>query len=130
MIESALVLYTPYDEVDVEKSTEEIKRRLKKVIIDQCSDINVQVLIAAAIYLDDEIEKGTLGIDDDPASLLSDELIGIAIAEYIGGKKALFNIIRYDKEKPAILSKLNVFLDDAIGGLIAGCMTKLFEAWK
>jgi hypothetical protein len=33
-------------------------------------------------------------------------------------------------KKPGILSRLPIFLDDAIGGLIAGCMTKLFEEWK
>lgn len=130
MIESALLLYAPSSEVDANKDIAEIQRRLKKTIIDQCSDINVQLLISAAILLDDSIEKGILGIDGDFSNILSDELIGIAIAEYIGGKKALFNFVRYDREKPGILSELGVFLDDAVGGLIAGCMTKLFEEWK
>ncbi len=130
MIESALLLYAPSSEVDANKNIAEIQRRLKKTIIDQCSDINVQLLISAAILLDDSIEKGILGIDGDFSNILSDELIGIAIAEYIGGKKALFNFVRYDREKPGILSELGVFLDDAVGGLIAGCMTKLFEEWK
>jgi alpha-ribazole phosphatase CobZ len=66
-------------------------------------------------------------IKGDPVYILSDELIGMSIAEYIGGKKALFNFVRYDQIKPGILKNLGVFLDDAIAGLIAGCMTKLFE---
>lgn len=130
MIESALLLYVPSSEVDANKDGAEIRRRLKKTISDQCSDINVQLLISAAILLDDSIEKGIVGVDGDFSNILSDELIGIAIAEYIGGKKALFNFVRYDREKPGILSELGVFLDDAVGGLIAGCMTKLFEEWK
>jgi alpha-ribazole phosphatase CobZ len=58
---------------------------------------------------------------------MTDELIGMCIAEYIGGKKALFNFIRYDKHKPGIIRELDVFLDDAVAGLIAGCMTKIFD---
>lgn len=130
MIESAMELYTPHPEADADKSLDEIKRRLEKIIRQQCCDNNVRLLLAAAIHLDREIENGLFGIEGDPASIVADELIGISIAEYIGGKKALFNFIRYDKEKPGILSKLGVFLDDAVGGLIAGCMTKLFEDWK
>ena len=126
MIESALLLYTPYSEVDADKDINEIKNRLKETITHQCSDINVQLLILAAIYLDERLEN--LAIGDHPC-IVSDELIGIALAEYIGGKKALFNFVRYDREKPGILSSLGIFLDDAIGGLIAGCMTKLFEGW-
>ncbi len=57
--------------------------------------------------------------------IVADELIGIDIAEYIGGKKALFNFFYYDTRKPGILSRLGVFMDDAIGGLIAGCMSRM-----
>jgi alpha-ribazole phosphatase CobZ len=126
MIESALLLYIPYGDEDAEKDIKEIENRLKETIIHQCSDINVQLLILAAICLDERLE--TLGIHDY-SYIVSDELIGIALAEYIGGKKALFNFVRYDREKPGILSNLGIFLDDAVGGLIAGCMTKLFEGW-
>jgi len=35
-----------------------------------------------------------------------------------------------DVRKPGILAKLGVFMDDAIAGLIAGCMTKLFDEWR
>ena len=127
MIESALQLYIPYGDEDADKDIKEIENRLKETIIHQCSDINVQLLILAAICLDERLE--TLRIHDS-SYIVSDELIGIVIAEYIGGKKALFNFVRYDREKPGILSNLGIFLDDAVGGLIAGCMTKLFEGWK
>jgi phosphatidylglycerophosphatase A len=30
----------------------------------------------------------------------------------------------YDTRKPGILGRLGVFMDDALGGLIAGCMKK------
>ena len=40
---------------------------------------------------------------------------------------ALFNFFYYDTRKPGILAELPPFLDDAIGGFIAGCMTRLFQ---
>jgi adenosylcobinamide amidohydrolase len=78
---------------------------------------------------EEEIRTGRAGDAGaaDAACIVADELIGIDIAEYIGGKKALFNFVYYDTRKPGILDRLGVFLDDAIGGLIAGCMTKLLE---
>jgi alpha-ribazole phosphatase CobZ len=94
----------------------------------ECSDINIALLLAAALHSDEEeINKGRAGEagETDAACIVADELIGLDIAEYIGGKKALFNFIYYDTRKPGILSRLGVFMDDAIGGLIAGCMTKM-----
>ncbi|MEW6070039.1 MAG: phosphatidylglycerophosphatase A [Candidatus Thermoplasmatota archaeon] len=129
MVQAAVALYTPWAKVDKNKSLREIKRKLKSMIIKQCEDINVQLLISAAAYLEDKHQTGEIKIAGDPVNVLCDELIGIAIAEYIGGKKALFNYIRYDTKKPGILAKLGIFLDDAVAGLIAGCMTKLFEDW-
>ena len=38
-----------------------------------------------------------------------------------------FEFFYYDTKKPGILSRLGVFMDDAIGGLIAGCMSKMLE---
>ncbi len=66
-------------------------------------------------------------IADDPVFLLSDEIIGMAIAECIGGTYARFEFTRYDQKKPGILSKLGPFLDDAIAGLIAGCTSRLYS---
>uniref|UniRef100_UPI002635B178 phosphatidylglycerophosphatase A n=1 Tax=Thermococcus sp. TaxID=35749 RepID=UPI002635B178 len=76
----------------------------------------------AALLLEENFE-----VEGDPVNLVADELIGIDVAEYIGGKMALFNFFYYDTKKPGILAELPPFLDDAIGGFIAGCMTKLFE---
>ncbi len=89
-------------------------------------DPNVHFLIASSFYL--EKEKRRFNLAGDPGRLVADELIGINIAEYIGGKNALFNFFRYDREKPGVLGDLPPFLDDSVGGLIAGVMTKLFES--
>ncbi len=125
MVSTALELYVP---VEGEIGEDELKTRLEEMIKKECSDVNVALLLAAALHADEEeIRTGRAGEagETDAACIVADELIGIDIAEYIGGKKALFNFFYYDTRKPGILSRLGVFMDDAIGGLIAGCMSKL-----
>ncbi len=111
------------------KATSELRERFEREVERACSDLNVSALIYAAMLLDDAVERGWFGgefASSDASCIVADELIGIDIAEYIGGKNALFNFFRYDTKKPGILSRLPVFLDDAVGGLIAGCMSKMF----
>ena len=130
MVSTALELYVPpvEGEAGAGAGEQELKRRLEATIKKECSDVNVALLLAAALHSDEEeISKGRAGKagEEDAACIVADELIGIDIAEYIGGKKALFNFFYYDTRKPGILSQLDVFMDDAIGGLIAGCMSKM-----
>jgi len=115
MLDSALELY-------IGENREKVRERLKKLMLHYLEDLNVQALLKAALLLDENFK-----VKGDPVELIADELIGIDIAEYIGGKMALFNFFYYDTKKPGILKELSPFLDDAIGGFIAGCMTKLFE---
>ena len=56
--------------------------------------------------------------------LIADELLGIQIAQYIAGSRALFEFTRFDKEKPGILTELSPIMDDVIGGLIAGVLVE------
>jgi len=130
MLEAAMTLYVPCNKVDSEKTKMMIEDRLTKEIKKQLEDPNVGLLIEAAIYLDDRHRLDDAEKETGPSFIVADELIGMLIAEYIGGKKALFNFVRYDQKKPGILSELDVFLDDAIAGLIAGSMSKVFEDWK
>lgn len=128
LVETALALYVPVAGEQRDRAT--LEAGLARLIRKECADPNVALLLAAAIRAEeDEIRMGRAGRmgDEDAACIVADELIGIDIAEYIGGKKALFNFVYYDTRKPGILGRLGVFLDDAIGGLIAGCMTKLLE---
>ncbi|RZN63244.1 phosphatidylglycerophosphatase A [Methanonatronarchaeum sp. AMET6-2] len=121
MVESAFKLYEEGKPEETDK--EELKELLKR----RCEDENIQYLLETSMYLG---RRARYQGKKDDAYIVADELIGIQIAEYIGGKNALFNFIRYDKEKPGILTELDekdIFLDDAVGGLIAGCMTRLYE---
>ncbi|HID20447.1 MAG TPA: hypothetical protein EYP28_05890 [Methanophagales archaeon] len=126
IVSTALELYVPVEGEEWDR--EELKRRLEETIKKECSDVNIALLLAAALHSEEEeINKGRTGEagETDAACIVADELIGLNIAEYIGGKKALFNFVYYDTRKPGILSRLGVFMDDAIGGLIAGCMSKM-----
>lgn len=108
-----------------EENENVLKKKFLSTLENYSRDPNIHFLIAAGFYLEEEKERFKL--EGDPGQLVADELLGLNIAEYIGGKNALFNFFRYDKKKPGILRDLPPFLDDVIGGLIAGCMTRIFE---
>jgi alpha-ribazole phosphatase CobZ len=115
--------------VGVEKSIE-IREKLKNQIYHSLEDLNVVSFIIAGIRLEEDYEKHrVLGVDvdDDPAYLYSDEVFGMSVANQIAGTKAIFNFKRYDEAKPGIISELGPVLDDVFAGLIAGCMSKIFE---
>jgi len=116
MLDTALELY-------IGEEPKKVREELHGLMLKYLSDINVQALLTAALLLEENFR-----VEGDPVNLVADELIGINIAEYIGGKMALFNFFYYDTKKPGILAELSPFLDDAIGGFIAGCMTRLFES--
>ncbi|MGC9445311.1 MAG: phosphatidylglycerophosphatase A [Candidatus Methanospirareceae archaeon] len=126
MVATALELYVRVEGEETPESV--LKTRLAETIRKECDDVNVALLLAAALHVEEEEIRtgrgGELGAQD-AACVVADELIGLDIAEYIAGKKALFNFVYYDTRKPGMLKELGVFMDDAIGGLIAGCMTKL-----
>ena len=124
MVSAAMGLYVSHGMPD-DQAAMEIKKKIKKYM----DDPNVASLLLGAILLEDELytRRKNSEIADDPIFLLSDEILGMAIAECIGGTYARFEFTRYDQKKPGILAKLGPFLDDAIAGLIAGCTSRLYS---
>jgi len=124
IVSSAMVLYVPHG-VEAADAAPALETRVRKYL----NDPNVSSLLLAAILLEDELytRRNNSEIRDDPIFLLSDEIIGMAIAECIGGTYARFEFTRYDQKKPGILSTLGPFLDDAVAGLIAGCTSRLYS---
>lgn len=124
MVSAAMGLYVSHGMPD-DLAAMEIKRKIKKYL----DDPNVASLLLGAILLEEELYTGRKNseIADDPIFLLSDEILGMAIAECIGGTYARFEFTRYDQKKPGILSRLGPFLDDAVAGLIAGCTSRLYS---
>lgn len=123
MVEAGMALYVPHG-IDAEAAAV----ILKKLILRALDDPNVSSLLVGAILLEEELfgRRGE-GMTGDPVFLLADEMIGSAIAEYIGGTCARFEFTRYDQKKPGILRTLGPFLDDAVAGLIAGCTSRLYS---
>jgi len=124
IVAAAMGLYVSHG-IPEEQAAVEIRKKIIKYF----NDPNVSSLILGAILLEDELyhKRENSEIADDPVFLLSDEIIGMAIAECIGGTYARFEFTRYDQKKPGILSVLGPFLDDAIAGLIAGCTSRLYS---
>jgi alpha-ribazole phosphatase CobZ len=124
IIATAMELYVSHG-MDEKAAAAELHRKVKKYL----ADPNVASLLLGAILLEDElyVKRKDSEIKDDPVFLLSDEIIGMAIAECIGGTYARFEFTRYDQKKPGILRSLGPFLDDAVAGLIAGCTSRLYS---
>ena len=109
---------------------EEIRIKLHNQILKSLEDLNVVSFIIAGIRLEEDYEKHRVkgvNVDDDPAYLYSDEVMGMSVANQIAGTKAIFNFKRYDEAKPGVIANLGPVLDDIFAGLIAGCMSKIFE---
>ena len=106
IVDAAMGLYVSHGMPD-EEASEEIMRKIKKYL----ADPNVASLLLGAILLEDELynKRKNSEIADDPVFLLSDEIIGMAIAECIGGTYARFEFTRYDQKKPGILANLDRF---------------------
>jgi alpha-ribazole phosphatase CobZ len=124
IVEAAMGLYVSHG-MPEQQAADEIKEKIQKYL----DDPNVSSLLVGAILLEDElyVNRKNSEIANDPVFLLSDEIIGMAIAECIGGTYARFEFTRYDQKKPGILATLGPFLDDAIAGLIAGCTSRLYS---
>jgi len=110
--------------------TKELDILLEKQILKSLEDINIKVMIVAGIRLEDDLLNHKIkgvNVDDDPSYLYADEVFGMAIANQIAGTKGIFNFKRYDEIKPGIIGVLGPILDYVFAGLVAGCMSKLFE---
>lgn len=108
----------------------ELRARIKGQLVKSLQDINVISLVLAGIRVEADYQHHRVRdveVDDDPAYLYADEVLGMAIANQIAGTKAIFNFKRYDEIKPGIISKLGPMLDDVCAGLVAGCLSRIFE---
>lgn len=130
LISTALELFVPHPGVE---SREKARGVLNELLDRYLRDPNVACLLIAAFELDKSAERGEIpGISreafkNDEVFVVADEIIGMAIAEYIGGTRALFEFVRFDREKPGILSRLKPFSDDAIAGLLAGVSSQMYS---
>lgn len=115
-------------ELYVGPKKEEARKIFRQLLDKYLDNINVQSLLWAGILLQEKTDKEMPELNkEDPCYLIADEVLGMNIANYINGTNAIFEFYRYDRKKPGILSKLKLFIDDIIGGLIAGIMSRIYE---
>ena len=110
--------------------TGELREKMKTQILRSLTDINVIALIVAAIRTEQDLTANRIreiDLTGNQDYLYSDDVLGLAVANQIAGTKGVFNFKRYDEAKPGIIYGLPPMLDDVFAGLIAGCISKVFD---
>lgn len=128
LIDTALELFVPHPGLETEAVAAEMFR---EEFIDALSDVNISTLEVACFRAQEDAEKGLIpGLSQERfmgrPGLVADELLGLAIANYIAGVRGIFEFTRFDQAKPGILKKLGPITNDAIGGLVAGVSSNVY----
>lgn len=113
--------------LDENEVTPEMKDKMESQILKSLSDVNVIMLLVAAIRTQQDITGNRVRELNDSNNIYSDEVLGLAVANQIAGTKAILNFNKYIEAKPGIIWGLPTVLDDAFAGLIAGCVSKILE---
>lgn len=111
----------------LDDDTPDLKDRLESQIMKSLADINVSTILMAAIRLQQDLSGICMRELDGLNALYSDEVFGMAISNQIAGTKGVLNFNRYIGAKPGIIYGLPPILDDAFAGLIAGCVSKIYD---
>ncbi len=128
LIDTALELFVPHPGLETEEKATEM---LREEFLDVLSDVNISTLEVACFRAQEDAEKGLIpGLSKERfmgrPGLVADELLGLAIANYIAGVRGIFEFTRFDQAKPGILRKLGPITNDAIGGLVAGVSSNVY----
>lgn len=111
----------------LDDDTSDLKDRLESQIMKSLADINVSTILMAAIRLQQDLCGICMRELDGLNALYSDEVFGMAVSNQIAGTKGVLNFNRYIGAKPGIIYGLPPILDDAFAGLIAGCVSKIYD---
>lgn len=128
MIEAALELFVPHPGVETKEHASQL---LKQEFSEALTDVNVSTLEVACFRAEEDARSGLVpGLTQKRfmgrPGLVADELLGMAIANYIAGARGVFEFIRFDQAKPGILKRLGPIVNDAIGGLVAGVSSNMY----
>lgn len=129
LLDTAMEMHIPHPGVETHEQAFSL---FKFGFLEALTDVNVAVLEVACFRAEEDGQKGLIPLL--PArqfkgrpGLIADEYLGMTIANYIGGARAIFEFIRYDQAKPGILRKLGPIANDGIGGLIAGVSSRIYS---
>ncbi len=119
-------------------STEKFREEFINELIKLLNDINVLLMIRSFRCLD-EVAHLTKGLDRknyelDTKAVITDELLGYALANYIGGFKALLNYywlerLKERNELSDSIKSLPMFLDDLINSLVGSIMSRIYSKY-
>jgi len=128
LVETALELFVPHPGLETEEAATEMFR---EEFLDTLSDVNVSTLEVACFRAQEDAENGLIpGLSQERFNgrpgLVADELLGLAIANYIAGVRGIFEFTRFDQAKPGILKRLGPITNDAVGGLVAGVSSNVY----
>ena len=128
LVKSAMELFVPHPGVETKRKA---KKMLTRELNNTLSDVNVACLIVACTRAEEDAARGLVpGLTRERflgrPGLVADELLGMTLACYIAGARGIFEFIRFDQNKPGILKRLGPIVNDAIGGLIAGCSSNMY----
>ena len=128
LIDCAIEMYVPHPGIE---TAEKATQLLKEEFLDALSDVNISILEWAAFHAQEDAENGQIpGLTQERfkgrPGPVADEIIGIAIATYIGGTRGVFEYVRFDQAKPGILKSLGSITNDAIGALVAGVSSNVY----
>ena len=128
LVKTALELFVPHPGLETEEAATEMFR---EEFLDTLSDVNVSTLEVACFRAQEDAENGLIpGLSQERFNgrpgLVADELLGLAIANYIAGVRGIFEFTRFDQAKPGILKRLGPITNDAIGGLVAGVSSNVY----
>jgi alpha-ribazole phosphatase CobZ len=129
LIDCALEMYVPHPGMEtVEKAT----AMLTEEFLDALNDVNIAILETAAFHVQEDAERGLIpGLTQERfrgrPGPVADEILGLAIATYIGGTRGVFEYVRFDQAKPGLLKKLGSITNDAIGALVAGVSSNVYS---
>lgn len=110
--------------------TSELKDKLEAQIFKSLTDSNVVALMMAALRLEENLAADRIREVDLAGSsgqFYTGEVLGLAVANQIAGTRAAFNFKIYIEAKPGIIYGLPPVLDGVFAGLIAGCVSEIFE---
>ena len=130
LVDTALELFVPYPRgvESKEKASELLKNEFEQAL----TDVNIAALVMAGLRLEEDGQHGLIPnlpnrtFKKDPVFLVADEILGMAIADYMAGSRGIFELVRFNKAKPGILKKLGPVADDVVAGLIAGVSSSMY----
>jgi alpha-ribazole phosphatase CobZ len=128
LLDAGLELFVPHPGIE---TTEKAATLLREELLDALSDVNVSTLMVMGFRAEEDAEKGLIpGLTKERflgrPGLVADEVLGLAIANYIAGTRGVFEYTRFDQAKPGILKKLGPITNDAVAALVAAASSNMY----